>query len=77
MEKADVKDKSFKVLRQTMGYCWSVVVASLPEAGKPMMEKWLSSGDKAIRWMIKENLKKNRLVKMDPKWVKECMKILK
>ena len=26
-----------------MGYCWSVVVAALPEAGKPMMENWLDS----------------------------------
>jgi hypothetical protein len=78
MEKADSqKDESFKVLRQTMGYCLSVAIAALPEAGKPMMEKWLSSRDKDIRWIMKENLKKNRLVKMDPKWVKECMKFLK
>jgi hypothetical protein len=60
-----------------MGYCWSVAVAALPEAGKPMMEKWLSSEYKDIRWMMKENLKKNHLVKIDPKWVKECMKFLK
>ena len=70
------KDESFKVLRQTMGYCWSVVVAALPEAGKPMMEKWLSSDDRDIRWIMKENLKKNRLVKMDANWVKQCMKLL-
>lgn len=73
MEKADnAKDESFKVLRQGMGYCWSVVVAALPEAGKPTFEKWLSSQSKDIRWMMKENLKKNRLVKMDAEWVKAC-----
>ena len=73
MEKADSrKDESFKVLRQGMGYCWSVVVAALPEAGKPMMEKWLSSADKDIHWVMKENLKKKRLIKMDAKWVKAC-----
>ena len=66
------KDESFKVLRQGMAYCWSVAVAALPEAGKPMMEKWLDSQDKDIRWMFKENLKKNRLSKMDARWVKEC-----
>ena len=71
-----VNDESFKVLRQAMGYCWSVVVAALPEAGKPIMEKWLSSADKDIHWIMKENLKKNRLVKMDPNWVRECIKIL-
>ena len=37
-----------------------------------MMEKWLSSGNKDIRWIMKENLKKNRLLKMDAKWVKTC-----
>jgi hypothetical protein len=70
------KDESFKVLRQAMGYCWSVVVAALPEAGKPYLERWLDSQDKDIRWMIKENLKKNRLVKMDADWVNACMKKL-
>jgi hypothetical protein len=66
------KDESFRVLRQGMGYCWSVAVAALPEAGKPMLEKWLSSPDQDIRWIMKENLKKNRLIKMDADWVKTC-----
>lgn len=66
------KDESFKVLRQGMGYCWSVAVAALPEAGKPLMENWLSSQDSHIRWVMKENLKKNRLIKMDTDWVKAC-----
>jgi len=66
----ETRDDSFKVLRKAMGYCWSVVVAALPEAGKPILEKWLTSQDKDILWMMKENLKKNRLVKMDADWVK-------
>ena len=70
------KDGSFKVLRQGMGYCWSVAVAALPEVGKPMMEKWLISEDKDIRWVMKENFKKNRLIKMDAAWVKRCLKKL-
>jgi len=73
MEKADApRDEAFKILRQGMGYCWSVAVAALPDAGKPMMEKWLDSQNKDIRWMMKENLKKNRLIKMDADWVKTC-----
>jgi hypothetical protein len=73
MERANgAKDESFKVLRQGMGYCWSVAVAASPEAGKPIMEKWLSSADNDIRWMMKENLKKKRLIKMDADWVKAC-----
>lgn len=71
MERArTARDETFKVLRQAMGYCWSVVVAALPEAGKPLMEKWLNSEDKDIQWMMRENLKKNRLIKMDANWVK-------
>jgi hypothetical protein len=66
------KDESFKVLRQGMAYCWSVAVVALPEAGKPLIEKWLKSPNSDIRWMMKENLKKNRLLKMDTDWVREC-----
>ena len=72
----DRKDESYKVLRQGMGYCWSVAVAALPDAGKPMMEKWLTSEDKDILWIMKENLKKNRIVKMDADWVKKSLKKL-
>jgi hypothetical protein len=73
MESADhPKDEAFSVLRQAMGYCWSVAVAALPERGKPIIEKWLNSENKDIRWMMKENLKKNRLVRMDANWVKTC-----
>jgi hypothetical protein len=70
-EKTD--DESFKVLRQAMAYGWSVAVAALPDVGKPLMESWLSSSDKNVRWIMKENLKKTRLAKMDAGWVKACI----
>jgi hypothetical protein len=73
MENAEhAKEDSFKVLRQGMGYCWSVAVAALPEVGKSMMEVWLDTQDKSVRWVMKENLKKNRLIRLDEKWVKAC-----
>jgi hypothetical protein len=56
------------VLRQGLGYCWSVAVAALPEEGKPLMEKWCADPDPDIRWIMRENLRKNRLVRMDPAW---------
>lgn len=62
------KDEGWKVLRQGLGYCWSVAVAALPEAGKPAMEKWLVSPDKEARRLMIENLKKNRLQRIDPDW---------
>jgi hypothetical protein len=56
-----------------MGYCWSVAVSALPERGKPMLEKWLNSENKDVRWIMRENLKKNRLARMDANWVKACL----
>jgi hypothetical protein len=35
------------------------------------MEKWLVTPDKDIRWIMLENLKKNRLVRVDADWVKK------
>jgi hypothetical protein len=66
---ADAKTRAFKVFQQGLGYCWSVVVAAAPEAGKPLMEKWLTCEDRVIRRVMQENLKKNRLVRMDAAWV--------
>jgi hypothetical protein len=66
------KDDAFKVLRQGLGYCWSVAVAALPIEGKPVMEKWVASKNPDVQWIMKENLKKNRLIKMDATWVKTC-----
>lgn len=65
----DRKDEGFKALRKGMAYCWSVAVAHYPEEGKRMFEKWVDSHDKDIRWIVKENLKKDRLNRMDEDWV--------
>jgi hypothetical protein len=50
---ADRRGEAFEALRKGLGYCWSVAVAALPEMGKPLMEKWLSSDDKDVRWIMK------------------------
>ncbi len=60
---------AFKALRKGLGYCWSVAVAALPETGKKMMEKWLACDDRDVRWIMEQNLKKKRLVRMDEEWV--------
>ena len=65
----DRKSEAFKTLRQGLGYCWSVAAAALPDTGKPLMERWLVSPDPDIHWIMRENLKKNRLVRMDAAWV--------
>jgi hypothetical protein len=70
------RDEGFKVLRQAMGYCWSVAVAALPAEGRPAMQKWLKSRNPDVRWVMKENLKKSRLVKMDAAWTRACIEKL-
>ncbi len=62
-------------LRKTLGYGWSVVIVAIPQEGKKVFETAAQSNNKHIRWIIKENLKKNRLFRMDQLWV-EKMKAL-
>ena len=59
----------FRALRQSLGYCWSVAVAARPERGEPMMERWLPTADRDVRWIMRENLRKRRLSRADPEWV--------
>jgi hypothetical protein len=64
--------EGFYTLRQGLGYCWSVALAAYPEAGKPAFERWLDDPDRDLRWMLRENLKKNRLLRREPQWVRAC-----
>ena len=68
-EAADRRNEEFRVLRKGLGYCWSVAVAAHPEAGKKRMERWFPSEDLDVRWVMKENLRKKRLARMDAEWV--------
>ncbi len=63
------RSDEFQALRQGLGYCWSVAVTALPDEGKKRMEKWLQSDDKDVLWIMRQNLKKKRLARMDAEWV--------
>jgi hypothetical protein len=67
----DRRAEDYKVLRQGLGYCWSVIVVARPSTGKRLMERWLKSDDKDVQWVMRENLKKNRLKVMDAAWVEK------
>ena len=71
------KSEDLMALRKGLGYCWSVAVAALPDEGKRLMEKWLVDTDKDVRWIMRENLKKNRLARMDADWVSRWQAVLK
>jgi hypothetical protein len=65
------RHEDFRTLRKGLGYCWSVATAALPDEGKSLMDKWLINPDKDIQWIMRENLKKARLSRMDAGWVKK------
>lgn len=66
---ADRRAEAFRVLRQALGYGWSVAAVALPAQGLPLMEQHLRSADRDVQWIMRENLKKNRLTRLDPGWV--------
>lgn len=68
-EVEDRRSDDFRALRKGLGYCWSIAVVALPGEGKALMEKWCSSGDRDVLWIMKQNLSKNRLARLDTAWV--------
>ena len=69
LSQADRRSEDFKALRKGMAYCWSVAAAAFPAEGKAAMEKWFHCPDPDVLWLMRENLKKNRLRRIDPNWV--------
>lgn len=67
------RTEDFLALRKGLGYCWSVAVAASLAEGKILMEKWCAQPDKDIRWIMRENLKKNRLIRIDANWVEKLL----
>ncbi len=72
----DRKGEGFQALRKALAYGWSVAVAAAPEPGRTLMERWLRSPDRDVRWIMKENLTKNRLLRLDPAWVAQARSML-
>jgi hypothetical protein len=72
----DRSSEGFEVLKKGLAYCWSVAVAAYPEEGKKLIEKWIRTKDKDVVWVIKQNLKKNRLLKMDRSWVSSQIELI-
>ena len=57
----DRRHEGFRVLRQALGYCWSVAAAAAPDNARAYFEKWLRSTDKDVAWVMKTNLDKARM----------------
>jgi hypothetical protein len=71
------KSDEFKTLKQGLGYSLSVVVCAVPKEGFEYMRQLAGTQDADILWIVKENLKKNRLLKNFPEEVASTKKLLK
>jgi len=62
----DRRTDAYRVLRQALGYGWSVAIVAAPEPGWVAFERWAADRDPDIGWMVRENLRKHRLQRLDP-----------
>lgn len=63
------RSEAFRALRKSLGYTLSVVIAALPTPGFEYLRQLATLDDQDIRWIVRENLKKNRLEKRYPETV--------
>ncbi|MFX0004865.1 MAG: hypothetical protein ACFE9J_15465 [Candidatus Hermodarchaeota archaeon] len=68
--------ESFKIMKRGFGYSLSVIVKEIPEIGFNYMEELAKVDDNDINWILKENLKKNRLLKNFPQKTSYIRKLI-
>lgn len=71
------RSDEFEAMRKGLGYAWSVAVAAAPELGVPAFERLLAEAttgeDRDLRWIVRENLRKKRLERLDAAWVERSL----
>ncbi len=72
----DRRAEAFRILRKGLGYTLSVVVCALPQEGFALIEQLVASPDGDFLWIVKQNLKKNRLVSRYPQQVETLQQSL-
>lgn len=53
-----------RVLRQALGYCWSVAVAADPAHGLPVFRVLEADDDSDVQWIVRTNRTKVRLARL-------------
>ncbi len=72
---ADLASKSgrrgadIEAVRKALGTAGAWPSWRIPASGRPAFEGWFESTDPTIRWVVRENLKKARLTRLDAAWV--------
>ncbi|MBN1215655.1 MAG: hypothetical protein JXA99_09490 [Candidatus Lokiarchaeota archaeon] len=77
LEAIDKKSEEFRILRKGLGFTLSLVVFINPNEGFEYLEQLINTNDKDVLWIVKENLKKKRLIKNFPKRVEKLVLKLK
>lgn len=71
------KSSEFKTMRKGLGYTLSVVICALPkEEGFGYMYQLMDSQDVDILWIVRQNLRKKRLIKNFPDEVASIKELL-
>lgn len=55
-----------RVLRQTLGYAWSVAAVGDPSEGFEALERLAALDDPDLTWIVRSNAAKSRLARLDP-----------
>jgi hypothetical protein len=74
---AQERKPEIKTLKQGLGYSLSVVVCAIPREGFEYMRQLVDTQNAVILWIVRENLKKSRLIRNFPKEVASIKKLLK
>lgn len=69
----DEQDEDYRVLQKALSYCWSVATVAKPEKGKRKIERWLKEEHPVVNRIIRTNLSKNRMKKVDKQWVEHIL----
>jgi len=76
-ESNERSSEEFKILRKGLGFTLSLVVQAIPDKGFECIKNLIRTKDTEILWIIRSNLKKNKLIKNFPKEIKELKKLIK
>ncbi len=68
----DKRADDVRVLRQALGYGWSVAIAADPAVGLPALAPWVDDADRDVRWILRQNLAKARFIRIAPGWVADA-----
>ncbi|MGV1010476.1 MAG: HEAT repeat domain-containing protein [Dermatophilaceae bacterium] len=70
----DRRSDGFVALRKALGYGWSVLAVADWARVRPALERWQREPDPDVRWVMRQNLRKSRLQRLDPSWVDAALR---